>query len=353
MKTTNFNIKGLLRKSSLALIVAVAFIATSCEEEMIEPMDNGMELVNTPSNLDEINGNQDYFIQGDIVKSGKQNVDSKNEGKGEVQRYNSNFKTLKEALKYTGLKEVVYENRYTVLAPTDEAFVQLFEDLGIESIYDLDPDDLAPILLYHVLPGTVLSNDLAGLGGSAATANGQNVTINLNDGVMFNDATVEAADIKAMNGVFHAIDKVLLPPSLNIVELAQSDEKFKILVQAVIAADLVGALASGEWTVFAPTNDAFVALLEGSDEWSALGDIPIQTLVDVLLYHVVPATVYSTNLIAGDQEVTSYGGGTFTVNGTNFTITDANGRVAQIGPADLMATNGVIHTIDTVILPKE
>ena len=228
----------------------------------------------------------------------------------------------------------------------------LLDNLGLESLYELSPEALTPILLYHVIPGMVYSGDLAGIGGSATTANGQDVIIYLNGGVMFNDANVVMPDIKAMNGVIHAIDKVLLPPSLNIVELAQSDANFSILVDAVIAADLVGALASGEWTVFAPTNAAFADLLTEFG-WSGLQDvIDAGLLQDVLLYHVVPnATVYSTNLSAGAQTITTAQGGTFSLDGTAFTITDANGRIANIGPADLMATNGVVHVIDKVILP--
>jgi len=340
MKTILNNTKGILKRSSLVLLVAVAFFATSCEEEEM-PMANSQEFVNIPSTLDNMNENPDMFIKSDNLKRGK----------GDAQRYNSKFKTLRAALDYTGLTEVVSENRFTVLAPTDDAFADLLEALGIESLYELTPEALTPILLYHVFPGILYSGDLAGIGGSAATANGQDVVIYLNGGVMFNDANVVMPDIKAMNGVIHAIDKVLLPPSMNIVQLAQSDNNFSILVEAVIAADLVGALASGEWTIFAPTNAAFAALLAETG-FPSLAAIPVDYLTDVLLYHAVAgATVYSTNLAPGAQTITTYQGGTFSLDGTAFTITDALGRVANIGPADLMATNGVVHVINKVILP--
>jgi transforming growth factor-beta-induced protein len=340
MKTMFNNTRRIFRTGTLALIVAFAFVATSCEEEEM-PMANSQEFVNIPATLDNMNDNPDMFIKDDNLKKGK----------GDAQRYNSQFKTLRAALDYTGLTEVVSENRLTVLAPTDEAFANLLNALGLESLYELTPEALTPILLYHVFSPVAFSGDLADLGGSATTANGQDVVIYLNGGVMFNDANVEMADIKAMNGVIHAIDKVLLPPSMNIVELALSDDNFSILVEAVIAADLVGALASGEWTIFAPTNAAFAALLAETGIPS-LGAIPVPYLTDVLLYHAVPgATVYSTNLVPGAQTITTAQGGTFSLNGSTFEITDALGRTANIGPADLMATNGVIHVIDKVLLP--
>jgi transforming growth factor-beta-induced protein len=343
MKTKVKNLNGILRKSSLAAIVAVAFFAASCEnEEMPKPMSNGQEYVSIPATLDAMTENPDSFIKEDNLKDGH----IKGNGKGDVQRYNSKFKTLRMALDYTGLSEVVSENRFTVLAPTDEAFEELFSALSIESIYDLSAEDLTPILLYHVFTGMVYSGDLSN--GYATTANGASVKVMLNGGVYFNDAMVLAADIKAMNGVIHAIDKVLLPPTL--VDLALGNDDFSILVQAVVKAGLVGTLATGEYTVFAPTNDAFVSLL-GEIGAGSLDDIPVGLLTQVLLYHVIPGSVYSGDLPAGPLSVTTAQGEDFTIDASTLTITDVNSRVANLGPLDIVATNGVIHVIDKVILP--
>lgn len=336
MKTT---VKNILRKSSFAAIVAVAFFAASCEnEEMPKPMTNSQDLVSIPETLDALNDNSDSFILGDNMKAGK----------GNVQKYNSKFKTLRAALDYTGLSQVVAENRFTVLAPTDEAFEMLFNDLGIDGIYDLSAQDLTPILLYHVFTGMVYSTDLSN--GYATTANGASVKVMVNGSVMFNDATVLAADIKAMNGVIHAIDKVLLPPSL--VDLALGNPDFSILVQAVVKAGLVETLASGEYTVFAPTNAAFLDLLdELGPTVNSLDDIDTGLLTQVLLYHVIPGKVYSTDLPAGPLSVTTAQGEDFVIDASLLQITDVNSRTANLGPLDISATNGVIHVISKVILP--
>ncbi|MBN1340398.1 MAG: fasciclin domain-containing protein [Bacteroidales bacterium] len=334
-------ISNIFRKSSLVALVAVAFFAASCEnEEMPKQMNASQELMTIPETLGAISENPE------ILAGYETNLKN---GRGDVQRFNSQFKTLRAALDYTGLSEVVSENRFTVLAPTDEAFENLFNTLGIDGIYDLSAQDLTPILLYHVFTGLVYSGDLTN--GYATTANGASVKVMVNGSVMFNDATVLAADIKAMNGVIHAIDKVLLPPTL--VDLALGNPDFSILVQAVVKAGLVETLATGgPFTVFAPTNDAFAALLdELGPTVNSLDDIPVDLLTSVLLYHVVPGAVYSTDLPAGDLSVATVQGESFTINKSMLKITDVNMREAGLVAVDIAATNGVIHVINKVILP--
>jgi transforming growth factor-beta-induced protein len=166
-----------------------------------------------------------------------------------------------------------------------------------------------------------------------------------------NESNVILADIKAFNGVIHAIDKVMFPPAKNLVELALSyDPEFSILVAAVQKAGLVETLATGgPFTVFAPTNDAFVALL-GELGASSLDDIDVQTLTNVLLYHVVSGRVYSSDLISGPVETLN---GTFNIDLSTLKITDARGRESGLVPSllNVQANNGVIHVINKVILP--
>merc|ERR1712039_1055298 len=108
-------------------------------------------------------------------------------------------------------------------------------------------------------------------------------------------------DVLASNGVVHVVDGVLLPPKAakvdkNIVELAQSVDDLSTLVAAVVAGDLVETLSSpGPFTVFAPTNEAFSALPEGTVD-SLLKPENKDQLVDILTYHVLPAQVLSTDL---------------------------------------------------------
>ena len=123
------------------------------------------------------------------------------------------FKTLVAAVTAAGLVDTLKgTGPFTVFAPTDEAFAKLPEGT-VESL--LKPENkskLVAILTYHVLPGKVMSGDIAGKKLSVATVQGGQVSVNAMSGVMINDANVVTADIAASNGVIHVIDKVILPP---------------------------------------------------------------------------------------------------------------------------------------------
>jgi uncharacterized surface protein with fasciclin (FAS1) repeats len=256
------------------------------------------------------------------------------------------FNTLLAALKSTDLFKTVVQSNLTLFAPSDDAFAAL--GLNPKNIGSLP--GLANILTYHVVDGEVYSYMLAG--GFVPTLNGAAVQIDLGDGVMVNDAMVIRADLPALNGVIHVIDKVLLPPTQNLVELAQSYNpgQFNILVEAVIKAGLVNTLATGgPYTVFAPVDNAFASLLVELG-YTSLDEIPVDVLTNVLLYHVVSGRVYSSDLVSGPVTTLN---GTFTVDVPNLKITDANGREANLVPSllNVQATNGVVHVIDRVILP--
>jgi uncharacterized surface protein with fasciclin (FAS1) repeats len=134
--------------------------------------------------------------------------------------------------------------------------------------------------------------------------------------------------------------------SMDIVDTAVNAGTFTTLVAAVEAAGLVDVLkGEGPFTVFAPTDDAFAALPEGTIE-ALLADIP--ALTAILTYHVVPGKVMSTDLSDGMMAAT--------VNGQSVTIGTSGGVTvdgANVTAADIEASNGVIHVIDAVILPKE
>ncbi|MGB3470485.1 MAG: fasciclin domain-containing protein [Erythrobacter sp.] len=146
----------------------------------------------------------------------------------------------------------------------------------------------------------------------------------------------------------------------NVVEVAQGDETFSTLVAAVTAADL-GTVLSGEgpFTVFAPTNDAFAKLPEGTVEKLTTEDV--ETLDAILKYHVVEGLVNAETLTAaiteageGGYTVTTVGGGEFTatvVDGA-VVLTDAAGNTSTVTATDVEASNGVIHVIDTVLMPQ-
>ena len=123
------------------------------------------------------------------------------------------FETLVAAVQAAGLVDTLKgDGPFTVFAPTDEAFAALPEGTVEELLKPENVDQLTAILTYHVVPGKVMSGDLSD-DMSAATVNGADVMIDLDNGVMVEEATVVTADIETSNGVIHVIDKVILPES--------------------------------------------------------------------------------------------------------------------------------------------
>jgi uncharacterized surface protein with fasciclin (FAS1) repeats len=267
------------------------------------------------------------------------------------------FTTLVTALQAAELVETLEgEGPYTVFAPTDDAFAKLPAGT-LESLL-ADIPTLQSILLYHVVPGNVLAADVVQLD-SADTALGKPVNIMVEDGkVMVNDAQVVITDIEASNGVIHVIDTVILPPSENeammepaaqatmdIVDTAVDNGNFNTLATALTEAGLIDTLkGEGPFTVFAPTDDAFAKLPAGTLE-SLLADIP--ALTDILLYHVVSGQVMAADVVNLSSADTVLG------QPVNISVVDGNVFVndAQVVITDIETSNGVIHVIDTVLIP--
>nr|WP_319272059.1 fasciclin domain-containing protein [uncultured Draconibacterium sp.] len=261
------------------------------------------------------------------------------------------FNVLIQAAQKAGLADFLStEQNITVFAPTDDAFAALLTDLGANSLDDLDAATLAAVLKYHVVGDLAYSNNLSS--GAVATLNTDSpdqtplsLLVNVDGGVMINDANVTAADVMASNGVIHVIDKVLLPPT--VVDLATYSDNFSSLVSAVVKADLAGALsAEGPFTVFAPTNDAFAALFAAL-EISGLDDVAVEDLTSILTYHVVGDNVLSTELSAGTVAA---------ISGEEFEVAidgdvTLNGTIKVVA-TDIQGTNGVIHVIDAVLVPE-
>ena len=257
---------------------------------------------------------------------------------------NAQFKTLVAAVQAAGLVDTLNgKGPFTVFAPTDAAF----NKLGKATIDALlaDPEKLAAVLLYHVVPSKLMAADvLAASSVSTAAKLPVAFTVRSNQ-VYVNNARVTTADIQASNGVIHVIDTVILPPSMDIVDTAAANPQFKTLVAAVQAAGLVDTLkGKGPFTIFAPTDAAFNKL--GKATIDALLADP-KKLESILLYHAVRGKVY-----AGDAEKLS---SAKTVNGADASITMRNGQLyinnARVTSTNIRTTNGVIHVIDTVILP--
>jgi len=260
------------------------------------------------------------------------------------------FSTLITAASAAGLAETLADDGpFTVFAPTDQAFASL-PDGTLDHLLK-HPEQLREILLFHVVPGKVKAKH-ALKAGAAQTAYGQPVRIFADKGQAFvNDAKILKTDIMADNGVIHVIDSVILPK--DIVGVATSDGRFNTLVAAVKAAGLVKTLqGEGPFTVFAPTDDAFAVLPDGTVD-SLLKPENKARLVDILTYHVAPGAVSSQKVVKLDQ--------VDTVQGRSLNVKvhkDGDRTVVRIGGAqvlitDIRATNGVIHVIDSVLVPAE
>lgn len=275
-------------------------------------------------------------------------------------------------------------DNYTVFAPTNAAFNNLLgslESKGFESLADFDTpaekELLANLLKYHVAAGANLSSNLNN-GQVLLTLQGDAVNVGVADGVVsIADATdgtaigtsskVTTGDLVAENGVIHFVDRVLLTQEIidavniqpTLTQLVKFEASLSLLEAAVIIAGLGDVLGGdGPFTVLAPTDDAFMDLLSslGSD-YTSLNDfdnaVEIELLKNILLYHIVPEELGSTDLVAGVLETA------FTENdieviasGTDFVIGDASSTNATITSTDIMASNGVAHTIDKVLQPQ-
>jgi uncharacterized surface protein with fasciclin (FAS1) repeats len=265
----------------------------------------------------------------------------------------------------------------TVFAPTDAAFVALLEALGLTAEEVLANTELLnTVLAYHVIPGIFDSTAVVAADGALIGTYLNNAVLAIavgEAGVTINDANVVAVDVFASNGVVHVIDAVLVPdlgdsemmemeePTLSIAEIvvaaasAEDAPEFTVLLAAVLAADpsIVDMLTNdGPYTVFAPTDAAFGALLEalGVTAEDVLADTEL--LNTVLAYHVIPGKIDATTVVAAAGEegfsIVSYNGlldvevidGGVVINGG-----------ANVIATDIYATNGIIHVIDAVLVP--
>jgi transforming growth factor-beta-induced protein len=258
------------------------------------------------------------------------------------------FKTLAAALQAAGLVDALKgKGPFTVFAPTDEAFAKLPKGT-LETL--LKPENkgrLASILKYHVVSGAVFAKDVTT--GSVETLDGQRIDLAVNAGkVTVDGANVTATDVKASNGVIHVIDTVIIPSDKSIVATAIGAGSFKTLASLLEKADLVNALEGpGPFTVFAPTDEAFAKLPKETVE-NLLKPENKATLAGILKYHVISGRVFS--------DAAAKGATVKTLQGTEVTTKSEKGKVfvqnAQVIKADIDTSNGVIHVIDTVILPK-
>ena len=259
-----------------------------------------------------------------------------------------NYTSLVSAIVQAELLETLQgDGPFTVFAPTDQAFADANIDLAA-----LDNPEgkaaLADILLYHVIDGEVSASAVTDCL-SAQTVNGNPLSFSVGDSVTVNGATITATDIQTSNGIIHVIDKVLTPTAtpIDIPRTAQCTGDHNSLVAAVVQAELLETLqGEGPFTVFAPTDQAFTDA--GIDLASLDNDEGKATLSDILLYHVVPGNVASSD-VTECGTATAVNGGTLSF-GVGDTVTVNGATVTQ---SDVTTSNGIIHVIDKVLMPTD
>ncbi len=273
----------------------------------------------------------------------------------------SNLSILVAALQQAGLVDALKaDGPFTVFAPTNDAFMDLLNsNPAWTSLGDIDNELLTSVLLFHVTQGKIMASDLGNTYVKSLSPvfnnNPLSLQVSVDGGVSFNGMSAPVTtDIVASNGVVHIIDKVMLPPS--VVDLALNNPEFTSLVAALTRADLTTDYVSilsgaGPFTVFAPTNAAFDALLASNPAWNTLADIPVATLEAVLNYHVLNAANVQASQLSDEQQVATLGGN-FTIDLSNGAqIRTSSGQTVNIVLTDVQGFNGVVHVVDKVLLP--
>ncbi|KAL4218617.1 hypothetical protein ACF0H5_021207 [Mactra antiquata] len=254
------------------------------------------------------------------------------------------FSTLVSLVKSAGLVDTLNGGNFTIFAPTNDAFKMVPAD--VLAMLQANTTLLTDVLLYHVLggwaPSTVAANDL-----ETTMANGKEARVNVythNHKITIQGAVVIQPDLMCSNGIIHVISSVMMAPMDDVVSYVVANSQFSTLLSLVQKAGLASALQKDNLTLFAPTNDAF-AKLTSQQVADITGDMG--KLSAVLTYHVVGSTVYSAGLY--DKEVVS------TLNTNDMLTVNLKTGVmintASVTAADIGVTNGVIHVIDTVLVP--
>ncbi len=288
-----------------------------------------------------------------------QNQDNDNQDNGDelvdlvaTAEAEGNFTVLLDALEAAELTETLQgEQEYTLFAPDDDAFGDIPEADLDELLEPENRDDLVELLSYHLIEGEITSGDVAA--GEFETVAGIDVEITVDgDDIFYGGAPITEVDLQASNGVIHTLGEVAFPPEEDdngngeteqtLLELLGDSDDFTMLAELVGDADLEGTLDGDEdLTVFAPTDDAFDDLPDG-----VLDGLDGDDVADILLYHVTEGTVMSSDVDDGVIETT---------DGRVLLATEADGDLqindSTVVDADIEASNGVAHAVDSVILP--
>lgn len=315
--------KKILLNTKIVILILTTISIFSCTDDD----DNGNIIDNTPSNT-----------VLDIVTD------------------NPNYSSFLEALDQTGVGfTIAGSGNFTVFAPTNAAFDAF---LGGTAIEDVDNDVLTQLVLNHILNTELFASDFTtGYQKTIATEASSNATIdmyiNTATGVTINnESSVTAADMDADNGVLHEVDAIITLPT--ITSFVAIDPSLSSLLAALTDegnttfTTLLSDTAS-DFTVFAPTNDAFTTFLDGA----TLGDIDNDVLAQVLSNHVIPGTVATSSSLSNLYiNTAAIFNGDVTAPITMYINTDDGVRLngaSSVTQADIVTSNGVIHVVNSVI----
>ena len=286
---------------------------------------------------------------------------------------NEELSAFAEALDAAGILNVLADptlGPVTVFAPSNAAFADL--DPAVVDGLMANPQFLTLILRFHILPEVVLAADVAANASLMTDLGGGLTVAAVDDTIILGDrGAVVEADIEASNGVIHVVDQVLSPtqamvevaiqrliaeeqalgnPEVDLVSIADvinGSTDFTMLAILLEEAGLTEVLADEEglFTLFAPTDQAFEAAAEAL---ASLGEDP-EALANALAYHVVAEIVSSVDIVSSDQ-LTALQGSPITISAVEDGVVMLNESVGFI-LVDVETSNGVIHVIDTVMLP--
>jgi uncharacterized surface protein with fasciclin (FAS1) repeats len=274
------------------------------------------------------------------------------------------YSILETAVVKAGLADSLKTGSLTLFAPNNAAFTA--SGLDLNAVNAMDAATLKSVLKYHVLTTKTDAASIAAANNTEVTTlNGAKAYVTKNEGgVSINGAKVTTPDLAATNGVVHVIDRVLMPPNGNLLAVAQADTSLTYLVAALnkvinsnpTAGGTISAALSGAapYTVFAPTNAAFRgAGFASVDAINAVADTSLTRLTNTLLAHVVSGRSFSTNLVTGTLPSAGTAPLTITTGTSGVQVRGAgNGTTnANVTKANVVASNGVVHVIDRVILP--
>jgi uncharacterized surface protein with fasciclin (FAS1) repeats len=267
----------------------------------------------------------------------------------EIVNTDTSFSLLKQAVTKAGLGTALSTGNLTVFAPDNAAFAA--SGINSAAIDALPVATVSNLLTYHVLGSKKVSTDVP-VSDSLRTLSTKLLFASRNaNGVFVNGVKVKKADVSASNGVIHVISKVLVVPTSTIADLATATPDLSLLLVAVQRAGLTGAVSgAGKYTVFAPTNAAFIAA--GYPDAATINNAPQAAVEAIVKSHVLPTNVFSSDLIAAAVTPTIQTGVTLTVGTTpaSVKITGSASAASNIVTPDILATNGVVHVIDKVLL---